>query len=92
MRCFFSPAWLSRRIMSGRSDHASFRRRLMRVRSCDGGSRPCRPPTIRRIDSVEDVLKVGDKVLFGKYSGTEITVEGEEYLMLKEEDIVAIIR
>jgi len=33
----------------------------------------------------------GDKVLFGKYSGTEIKVEGEEYLMMREEDILAII-
>lgn len=37
-------------------------------------------------------VKEGDKILFGKYSGTEFTIEGEEYLMLKEEDILAIIR
>ncbi|MBL7068849.1 MAG: co-chaperone GroES [Candidatus Omnitrophica bacterium] len=37
-------------------------------------------------------VKVDDKILFGKYSGTELTVEGEEYLMLREEDIVAIVR
>lgn len=37
-------------------------------------------------------VKAGDKVLFGKYSGTEIVVDGEEYLMLKEEDILAIVR
>lgn len=37
-------------------------------------------------------VKVGDKILFGKYSGTELTIEGEEYLMLKEEDIVAILK
>ena len=37
-------------------------------------------------------VKVGDKVLFGKYSGTEITVDGNEYLILKEEDILAIIK
>ncbi|MEW6657126.1 MAG: co-chaperone GroES [Thermodesulfobacteriota bacterium] len=36
-------------------------------------------------------VKAGDKVLFGKYSGTEIKVEGEEYLMMREEDILAII-
>jgi len=36
-------------------------------------------------------VKEGDKVLFGKYSGTEIKVEGEEYLMMREEDILAII-
>jgi chaperonin GroES len=37
-------------------------------------------------------VKVGDKVLFGKYSGTEITVDGNEYLILKEEDILAIVK
>lgn len=36
-------------------------------------------------------VKTGDKVLYGKYSGTEITVDGEEYLIVKEEDILAII-
>lgn len=36
-------------------------------------------------------VKVGDKVLFGKYSGTEITIDGEELLILKEEDILAVI-
>jgi len=37
-------------------------------------------------------VKAGDKVLFGKYSGTEITVGGNEYLILKEEDILAIVK
>lgn len=36
-------------------------------------------------------VKVGDVVLYGKYSGTEITVDGEEYLMVREEDILAIV-
>ena len=36
-------------------------------------------------------VKVGDKVLFSKYSGTEIKVEGEEYLIMREEDVQAII-
>ncbi|MFH1190283.1 MAG: co-chaperone GroES [Candidatus Omnitrophota bacterium] len=37
-------------------------------------------------------VKVGDKILFGKYSGTEIKVDGNEYLILKEEDILAIVK
>ena len=37
-------------------------------------------------------VKTGDKVLFGKYSGTEIAVEADEYLILKEEDILAIVK
>ncbi|MCM8788017.1 MAG: co-chaperone GroES [Candidatus Omnitrophica bacterium] len=36
-------------------------------------------------------LKVGDKVLYGKYSGTEITIDDEEYLIVREDDILAII-
>lgn len=36
-------------------------------------------------------VKVGDKVLFGKYAGTEIKVEGEELLVMREDDIVAVI-
>ncbi len=36
-------------------------------------------------------VKVGNKVLFSKYSGTEIKVDGEEYLILREDDIQAII-
>ena len=36
-------------------------------------------------------VKVGDKVLFGKYAGTEVKVEGEELLVMREEDIMAVI-
>ncbi len=36
-------------------------------------------------------VKEGDKVLYGKYSGTEVTVEGVEYLIMRESDIFAII-
>jgi chaperonin GroES len=37
-------------------------------------------------------VKSGDKVLYGKYSGTEISVEGDEYLIVKEDDILAIVK
>jgi len=41
----------------------------------------------------EPEVKVGDKVLYGKYSGTEVTTKsGEEYIIVKEEDILAIIK
>jgi chaperonin GroES len=36
-------------------------------------------------------VKVGDKVLYGKYSGTEITVDNTEYLIMRESDVYAII-
>ncbi len=36
-------------------------------------------------------VKVGDEVLYGKYAGTEVTVEGETYLIMRQSDIFAII-
>jgi chaperonin GroES len=36
-------------------------------------------------------VKVGDKVLYGKYSGTEVTLDGEQYLILRESDVLAVI-
>jgi chaperonin GroES len=36
-------------------------------------------------------VKVGDKILFGKYSGTEVKIGGEEHLIMREEDILGII-
>ncbi|MEM9384775.1 MAG: co-chaperone GroES [Pseudomonadota bacterium] len=40
---------------------------------------------VRAID-----VKVGDTVLFGKYSGTEVKVDGEDYLVMREDDIMAV--
>ena len=42
--------------------------------------------TLRKLD-----VKVGDRVLFGKYSGTEVKLEGEERLIVREEDILAVL-
>ncbi len=36
-------------------------------------------------------VKVGDKILFGKYSGTEVKIDGEELLVMREEDVMAVI-
>ncbi len=36
-------------------------------------------------------LKVGDTVLYGKYSGTEITVDGKDYLMMRQSDVLAVL-
>jgi chaperonin GroES len=36
-------------------------------------------------------LKVGDKVLFGKWAGTEVKIKGEEHLIMKEDEIIAVI-
>ncbi|MBO7278596.1 MAG: co-chaperone GroES [Bacteroidales bacterium] len=37
-------------------------------------------------------LKVGDNVLYGKYAGTEITVEGAKYLMMRQSDVLAVLQ
>jgi chaperonin GroES len=37
-------------------------------------------------------VKKGDRVLFGKYAGTEINIDGEEHLIMKEDDIIAIVK
>ena len=42
--------------------------------------------SVRKLD-----IKVGDKVLFSKYAGTEIKIDGEEHLMMREEDILGVI-
>ena len=40
---------------------------------------------------IEMELSKGDKVLYGKYSGTEVTVGGEQYLILRESDVLAVV-
>ena len=42
--------------------------------------------TVRKLD-----VKVGDRVLFGKYSGTEVKLDGEERLIVREDDILAVL-
>jgi chaperonin GroES len=40
---------------------------------------------------IKMTVKVGDKVLYGKYSGTDVTIDGEEYLIMRESDVFAIV-
>jgi chaperonin GroES len=42
--------------------------------------------SVRKLD-----VKVGDKILFGKYGGTEVKVDGEELLVMREDDVMAVI-
>ena len=42
--------------------------------------------TVRKLD-----VKVGDRVLFGKYSGTEVKIDGEEHLIMREDDLLAVL-
>jgi chaperonin GroES len=48
----------------------------------------------KTLDSGEKVkmaVKAGDQVLFGKYSGTDVTIDNEEYLILREDDVLGIV-
>jgi len=40
---------------------------------------------------IEMILKKGDRVLYGKYSGTEVTIDGEDYLIMRESDVLAVL-
>lgn len=40
----------------------------------------------------EMILKTGDEVLYGKYAGTELEFDGEKYLMMRQSDVLAIIK
>ena len=51
-----------------------------------GNGKPLDSGEVRALD-----VKVGDKVLFGKYAGNEVKVEGEELLVMREDDIMCII-
>jgi chaperonin GroES len=42
-------------------------------------------------EKIAMTVKVGDKVLYGKYSGTEVTVDAEEFLIVRESDVLAIV-
>ena len=50
---------------------------------------PGRRPEKGELIAVE--LKAGDRILYGKYSGTEVTVDGNEYLIIKESDVLAVL-
>src|SRR5919197_202534 len=49
------------------------------------------PGRFEKDKRVPTEVSVGDKVLYGKYSGTEVTIDGEQYLILRESDVLAVI-
>lgn len=49
------------------------------------------PGAVVEGNRIEMEVKVGDKVLYSKYAGTEVKVDGQEYTILKQEDILAIV-
>ena len=51
-----------------------------------GSGKPLDNGQIRALE-----VKVGDRVLFGKYSGTEVKVDGEQYIVMREEDIMGVL-
>lgn len=56
--------------------------------------KPLKGQVVAAGDGTKDeamVLKVGDTVLYGKYAGTELEVEGEKYLIMRQSDVLAVI-
>ena len=51
-----------------------------------GNGRVLEDGSVRKLD-----IKAGDRVLFGKYSGTEVKIEGEDHLILREDDILGVL-
>ena len=51
-----------------------------------GNGKPLDNGEVRKLD-----VKVGDKVLFGKYAGNEIKLDGTDYLVLREDDVIAVL-
>jgi chaperonin GroES len=51
-----------------------------------GAGRLLEDGTVRKLD-----IKAGDRVMFGKYSGTEVVINGEEHLILKEDDVLGVV-
>jgi chaperonin GroES len=49
------------------------------------------PGKIENGNKIELSVKAGDRVLFGKYAGTEVKLDGEEYLIMREDDILGVI-
>ena len=69
--------------------HHSGHRQGEAARGRDHRRRPRRPRRERQADPAR--LKAGDKVLFGKWSGTEVKIDGQELLIMKESDIMGVI-
>lgn len=49
------------------------------------------PGKVENGNKIDMTVKKGDKILYGKYSGTEVTLDGEEYLIMRESDILGIV-
>ena len=77
-----------RREDQGRSDHPRLRQGEA-VRGRSHRRRRGRPQGLGRTD--RDTVKAGDRILFGKWSGTEVKIDGEDLLIMKESDILGII-
>src|ERR1051326_4650594 len=73
-------------------------------RACRGRGSRARTPTIIeqgeitmatttvKVKRLPMSVKAGDRILIGKYSGTEVKIEGEDYLILREDDVLAIVQ
>lgn len=57
----------------------------------DGAKQKPNMGTIRAIGTVPIDVVVGDKVLYGKYSGTEVNIDGVDYLLMRQSDVLGIV-
>ena len=83
---FVGRAALHTEILALRQQVAVLKRNKPRPSLRVGNGKILESGEVRALD-----IKAGDKVLFGKYSGTEVKVDGEELLVMKEDDIMAVI-
>ena len=86
-RILFAASPKKRRPRAASSSPTPPRRSRSRARSSPSATaRSHEDGTLRPLD-----VKAGDRVLFGKYSGTEIKIDGDEHLILREDDILGVI-
>ncbi len=64
---------------------------LIRLKKKEGKVVAAGPGKVENGTKIDMSVKEGDVVLYGKYSGTEITLDGEEYLIMRESDILGIV-
>ena len=60
-----------------------------------GGEKPLKGTIVAVGNGTKDeemILKTGDEVLYGKYAGTELEIEGKKYLIMRQSDVVAILQ
>ena len=78
-----------RREDQGRHHHPRHRQGEAAARARSSPSAPARSSTTASVRQLD--VKEGDRVLFGKYAGTEVKLDGEEHLILREDDVLGVV-